>query len=100
MNSKSSLSCSIRPILIRGSKIERTSTGFDIVQAKNKGTGGKRLFVPITPMLSEILDAADRRGETVLVNAYGEPFSAKSLTGMMRIGASLPVFRTALPCMV
>ncbi|TIR48993.1 MAG: phage integrase family protein, partial [Mesorhizobium sp.] len=30
-----------------------------------------------------ILDAADRRGETVLVNGYGEPFSAKSLTGMM-----------------
>jgi hypothetical protein len=34
-------------------------------------------------MLSEILNAADRRGETVLVNADGEPFSAKSLTGMM-----------------
>ncbi len=34
-------------------------------------------------MLSEILDAADRRGETILVNGYDEPFSAKSLTGMM-----------------
>lgn len=34
-------------------------------------------------MLSDILDAADKRGETVLVNAYGDPFSAKSLTGMM-----------------
>ena len=64
--------------------IERHVDGFDIVQAKNKGrTGGKRLFVPITPMLSEILDAADKRGETVLVTAYGEPFSAKSLTGAM-----------------
>ncbi|BCG71625.1 hypothetical protein MesoLj113a_27830 [Mesorhizobium sp. 113-1-2] len=39
--------------------------------------------MPNTPMLSEILDAADRRGETILVNGYGEPFSAKSLTGMM-----------------
>jgi len=27
-------------------------------------------------------DAADRRGETVLVNGNGEAFSAKSLTGM------------------
>ena len=71
-----------RRVFIDG--IERHFDGFDIVQAKNKGrTGGKRLFVPITPMLSEILDAADRRGETVLVNGYGEPFSAKSLTGMM-----------------
>jgi site-specific recombinase XerC len=34
-------------------------------------------------MLAEILDAADKRGETVLVTAYGQPFSAKSLTGMM-----------------
>lgn len=71
-----------RRVMIDG--VERQFDGFDIVQAKNKGrTGGKRLFVPITPMLSEILDAADRRGETVLVNGYGEPFSAKSLTGMM-----------------
>lgn len=71
-----------RRVFIDG--VERHFDGFDIVQAKNKGrTGGKRLFVPITPMLSEILDAADRRGETVLVNGYGEPFSAKSLTGMM-----------------
>jgi hypothetical protein len=65
-------------------RIKREFDGFDIVQTKNKGrTGGKRLFVPITPMLPEILDAADKRGETVLVTAYGEPFSAKSLTGMM-----------------
>ncbi|WP_224515646.1 site-specific integrase [Mesorhizobium sp. CA8] len=64
--------------------VERHFDWFDIVQAKNKGrTGGKRLFVPITLMLSDILDAADRRGETVLVNGYGEPFSAKSLTGIM-----------------
>ncbi len=34
-------------------------------------------------MLAEILDAADRRGETVLVTGYGQPFSAKSLTGAM-----------------
>lgn len=69
-------------VLIDG--VERQFDGFDIVQAKNKErTGGKRLFVPITPMLAEILDAADRRGETVLVTGYGQPFSAKSLTGAM-----------------
>lgn len=34
-------------------------------------------------MLAEILDTADHRGETVLVTAYDEPFSAKSLTGTM-----------------
>ncbi|NGO54300.1 tyrosine-type recombinase/integrase [Allomesorhizobium camelthorni] len=71
-----------RHVFIDG--IEREFDGFDIIQTKNKGrTGGKRLFVPITPMLSEILDAADKRGETVLITAYGGPFSAKSLTGMM-----------------
>lgn len=56
---------------------ERQFDDFDIIQAKNKKrTGGKRLFVPITPMLAEILDTAGKRGETVLVTAYGEPFSA------------------------
>lgn len=71
-----------RRVMIDG--VERRFDGFDIVQEKNKGrSGGKRLFVPVTPMLAEILDAADRRGETVLVTAYGQQFSAKSLTGMM-----------------
>ncbi|WP_246677201.1 tyrosine-type recombinase/integrase [Mesorhizobium sp. B3-1-8] len=71
-----------RRVMIDGE--ERQFDGFDITQAKNKTrTGGKRLFVPITPMLAEILDAADKRGETVLVTAYGQPFSAKSLTGTM-----------------
>lgn len=63
---------------------ERIIDGFDIIQGKNaKKTGGKRLFVPITPMLAEILDALDHDGETILVTAYGKPFSAKSLTGTM-----------------
>lgn len=71
-----------RKVMIDGQ--ERHFDGFDIVQAKNKNrTGGKRLFVPITPMLGEILGAADKRGETVLVTAYGQPFSSKSLTGSM-----------------
>ena len=83
-----------RRVLIDG--VERHFDGFDIIQAKNKGrTGGKRLFVPITPMLSDILDAADKRGETVLVNAYGEPFSAKSLTGMMAHWSKLAGFPKA-----
>lgn len=34
-------------------------------------------------MLAEILAATDRTAATVLVTAYGEPFSPKSLTGRM-----------------
>ncbi|TIV53940.1 MAG: integrase, partial [Mesorhizobium sp.] len=71
-----------RRVLIDG--VERQFDGFNIVQTKNKGrTGGKRLFVPVTPMLAEILEAADRRGETVLLTGYGQPFSAQSLAGAM-----------------
>ncbi len=40
-------------------------------------------------MLSEILDTADERSETVLVTAYGKPFSTKSLTGVMAHWCSL-----------
>ncbi|MGV6902747.1 MULTISPECIES: tyrosine-type recombinase/integrase [unclassified Brucella] len=53
--------------------------GFELRQGKT----GKRLFLPITPILSEVLEATPRQGETVLVTAYGEPFSPKSLTGRM-----------------
>jgi integrase len=37
----------------------------------------------ITPMLREVLDAADLSGPTILKTAYGQPFSEKSLTGRM-----------------
>ena len=37
----------------------------------------------ITPMLREVLDAADLSGATILKTAYGQPFSEKSLTGRM-----------------
>ena len=37
----------------------------------------------ITPMLREVLDAADLSGQTILKTAYGQPFSEKSLTGRM-----------------
>ncbi len=57
----------------------RQVDGFQIVQCK----GDKELFLPITPMLADILDATERRGPTVLVTAYGEPFSPKSITGRM-----------------
>src|SRR5690606_9994831 len=58
--------------------------GFDFTQLKNRNkTGGKRVFIPLTPMLREILEPLDRSTETVLINAYGVPFSPKSLTGMM-----------------
>jgi integrase len=58
---------------------QRKVDGFNVVQGK----GGKELFLPIMPMLSDILDATERRGPTVLVTAYGEPFSPKSITGRM-----------------
>jgi integrase len=45
--------------------------------------GGKALALPITPMLRDALQPLPRTGDTVLVTAYGKPFSAKSLTGTM-----------------
>lgn len=58
--------------------------GFAFTQKKNRNrTGGKHVFIPVTPMLREILEPLDRSTETVLVTAYGKPFSEKSLTGAM-----------------
>ncbi|GGA45792.1 tyrosine-type recombinase/integrase [Pelagibacterium lentulum] len=54
--------------------------------APKKGSqrrGDQPLFIPITPMLADCLDKTERVGETVLVTAYGKPFSEKSLTGRM-----------------
>jgi hypothetical protein len=69
-------------IVIEGE--ERSIDGFDIVPKKNaRRNGEKRLFLPITPMLEEALDAAPRVTDTILATAYGNPFSEKSLTGMM-----------------
>ncbi|MEA3534252.1 tyrosine-type recombinase/integrase [Rhizobium sp. CC-YZS058] len=45
--------------------------------------GGKRLVLPLTPMLREILTPLERKSRFVIVTAYGEPFSDKSLTGRM-----------------
>jgi integrase len=45
--------------------------------------GDKALVLPITPMLRDAIEALPRTGETVLVTAYGKPFSEKSLTGRM-----------------
>lgn len=52
---------------------------FDLRQTK----GGKRLYVPVTPMLDEVLAGAPKRSDTVLTTVRGTPFSAKSLTGNM-----------------
>lgn len=57
----------------------RIVRGFDVRQGKT----GRRLFLPETPMLAAALHATPRRGETVLVTEYGNPFSPKSLTGRM-----------------
>ena len=45
--------------------------------------GDKTLVLPLTPMMLEILEPLDKSKEFVLINAYGNPFSEKSLTGMM-----------------
>ncbi|TAA50914.1 tyrosine-type recombinase/integrase [Shinella sp. JR1-6] len=45
--------------------------------------GDKTLILPITPMLKEALAPLDRKSGTVLVTAYGEAFSEKSITGRM-----------------
>ncbi len=44
---------------------------------------GREMRLSISPMPREALDAADLKGPTILLTAYGEPFSAKSLTGRM-----------------
>lgn len=45
--------------------------------------GDKALVLPITPMLREAIEDLPRAGETVVITAYGLPFSAKSITGRM-----------------
>jgi integrase len=62
----------LAPSAIRGDKIH-------LVQGKT----GRALVLDVTPMLREVLDATDLSGPAVLMTVYGEPFSAKSLTGRM-----------------
>lgn len=65
---------------VKWADIDRHSRTFRVVQKK----GDKELVLPISPMLEEILlPLNDTKHEYVLVTAYGRPFSAKSLTGMM-----------------
>lgn len=58
---------------IRWSDIE--DRGANVVQTKTD----KALWIPMHPELAKALDAAKRRGETILVTEYGRPFSAKAL---------------------
>ena len=59
--------------------VARSVEGFAMTQEKTSN----ELFVPITPMLAETINAINERGTTILMTQYGEPFSPKSLTGMM-----------------
>ena len=71
-----------RTVLIEGEA--RTVHGFAFQPTKGRKRRGEReLFIPITPMLDECLKAIDRKEGSVVLTAYGEPFSAKSLTGRM-----------------
>lgn len=56
----------------------------DIARFTQKKTG-RSMSLDIVPMLREVLDHVQVKGETVLVTAYGNPFSHKSLTGTFRI---------------
>ncbi|MEY9780544.1 tyrosine-type recombinase/integrase [Sinorhizobium fredii] len=61
-----------------------TVMAFDFRQRKNrKRNGGKEMFLKVTRPLQAALAPLSRDTETVLVTAYGKPFSEKSLTGMM-----------------
>ncbi len=57
----------------------RLVDGFLIEQEKT----GKQLFLPVPPMLAELLELTPRNGGTVLLTAYGKPYSAKALTTRM-----------------
>lgn len=50
---------------------------------------GEAVDLMILPPLREALDAAPRRGETIIVTAYGRPFSEKSLGNRMADWAKL-----------
>lgn len=60
---------------------ERVIDGFEVVQEKNaKRTGGKKLFLPITPMLAEALAPLKVDDGTVLKTGYGRrPRPSRSL---------------------
>lgn len=70
---------------LAGGVIE-TVTAFDFRQGKNrKRTGGKEMFLKVTRELAAALAPLDRsKGGTVLLNAYGEPYSEKGLGNRMR----------------
>lgn len=63
---------------------EREMAAFAFRQKKNsKRTGGKEMFLPVRKELAEALAPLDPDSSHVLLNGYGQPFSEKSLTGMM-----------------
>lgn len=49
----------------------------------DQGKTGRHLELDILPMLRDVLDKTELKGPTILLTQYGEPFSAKSLTGRM-----------------
>ncbi len=70
--------------LFEGSLV--TIEAFAFRQKKNRNRhGGREMFIPVVDKLAVALAPLDRsKSGTVLKNAYGNPFSEKSLTGMMQ----------------
>lgn len=61
-----------------------TVTGFEFVQFKGRNRkGGRRLFLPVTPMLERELAPLSRDGETVLTTSRGGAYGDASLTMRM-----------------
>jgi len=55
----------------------------EVLTIEHGKTGAQVVLDALPPLVTE-LEATPRRGDTVLVTAYGKPFSDKSLTGRFR----------------
>src|SRR5690606_25161367 len=62
----------------------RSVDGFEFIQFKGRNRGGgKRVFLPMTPMLERELAPLSRDTDTVLVNSRGGPYKDGVLSTRM-----------------
>jgi hypothetical protein len=64
-----------RSDIVRVKWSDLEAAGGNVVQRKT----GKALWLPMHPELAAVLEAAERKGEYVLLTQYGRPFSPKAL---------------------